>query len=49
MKDFQGNIEHLENRYGATILPTTYELSKALEYAELLSDESSKRAIYREV
>ncbi len=49
MKDFQGNIEHLENRYGCTILPTTYELSKALEYANLLSDESSKRAIYKEI
>lgn len=49
MTDFEGNIEHLTNKYGCTILPTTYELSKALEYAELISDESSKRAIYKEV
>lgn len=48
MEDFQGNIEHLNNRYGSTIIPTTYILGKALDYAELISDESSKRAIYRE-
>ena len=48
MVDFEGNVEHLKNRYGSTILPTTYELGKALDYAELVSDESSKRAIYKE-
>lgn len=48
MVDFQGHTEHLTNRFGSTILPTTYVLGKALEYAELLTDESSKRAIYRE-
>lgn len=49
MKDLDGNIEHVKNRYGCTIIPTTYELGKALDYAELISDESSKRAIYKEV
>ena len=48
MVDFQGHTEHLTNRFGSAILPTTYVLGKALEYAELLTDESSKRAIYRE-
>ena len=48
MVDFQGHMEHLTNRFGSTILPTTYVLGKALEYAELLTDESSKRAIYKE-
>lgn len=48
MVDFQGNVEHVKNKYGATILPTTYILGKALDYAELISDESSKRAIYKE-
>lgn len=48
MIDFQGNVEHVTNKYGATILPTTYELGKALDYAELISDESSKRAIFDE-
>lgn len=48
MTDFQGNTEKVVNKYGCTILPTTYELGKALEYANLISDESSKRAIYRE-
>jgi hypothetical protein len=48
MIDYEGNIEHVENKYGCTILPTTYVLGKALEYAELISDESSSRAIYIE-
>lgn len=48
MVDFQGNIEHVTNKYGSTILPTTYELGKALDYCELLTDNSSNRAIYKE-
>lgn len=46
--DYQGNVEHLTNRFGCTLVPTTYELGKAEEYAELISDESSKRAIFKE-
>lgn len=46
--DYKGNIEHLENRYGCCLVPTTYELGKSEEYAYLISDESSKRAIFDE-
>ena len=48
IEDYQGNIEHFSDKYGCCLVPTTYELGKSEEYAELISDESSKRAIYKE-
>lgn len=48
LKDFQGNIEKLNNKYGCVLVPTTYELGKSEEYSYLISDDSSKRAIFRE-
>lgn len=47
--DYQGNVFLSHERYGSTFIPTTYELGKSQEYCELLSDESSARAIYEEV
>ena len=32
---------------GCCLLPTTYELGKALEYADLLTDNSSARAKFK--
>ena len=49
LEDYQGNKELLKNRYGCVLVPTTYELGKSEEYAELITDESSARAIFREV
>lgn len=46
--DYQGNTYHATDKSGCCILPTTYVLGKALEYTELISDNSSKRAIYQE-
>lgn len=46
--DYQGNILKVEDKSGCCILPTTYILGKSLEYADLISDNSSKRAIYKE-
>ena len=34
--------------HGCCLVPTTYILGKALEYADLISDNSSKRAKYKE-
>lgn len=34
---------------GCAIVPTTYVLGKSIEYANLISDDSSKRAVYKEV
>lgn len=48
LEDYQGHKELLKNKYGCVIVPTTYVLGKSLEYATLISDESSERAIYNE-
>ena len=46
--DYKGNVEHVSDKYGCCLVPTTYKLEKSEEYAELVSDESSKRAIFKE-
>lgn len=48
LEDYQGHKELLKNKYGCVVVPTTYVLGKSLEYAALISDESSSRAIYDE-
>lgn len=46
--DYQGNEYTVKDKTGCCIVPTTYVLGKALEYADLISDNSSKRAKYKE-
>ncbi|MEE1059227.1 MAG: hypothetical protein U0K92_07585 [Treponema sp.] len=46
--DYLGNKERKADKYGAVIVPTTYELGKAEEYMALLSENSSNRSIYEE-
>ena len=46
--DYQGNILKVTDKSGCCILPTTYVLGKSLEYADLISDNSSARARYKE-
>lgn len=46
--DYLGNTEEVTDKSGCCIVPTTYVLGKALEYADLISDNSSKRAKYKE-
>lgn len=48
LEDYQGNIEEVNQRYGCCLVPTTYELGKALDYIELIEEKSSERAIYQE-
>lgn len=48
LEDYQGNKEILNNKYGCVLIPTTYVLGKSLEYSELISDDSSERAIFNE-
>ena len=48
LKDYQGNNEKVIDKYGCCFVPTTYELGKSIEYADLISSESSNRAIYNE-
>ena len=46
--DYQGNECEVSDKSGCCIIPTTYVLGKALEYCELISDYSSKRARFNE-
>lgn len=46
--DYQGKEYIVTDKSGCCIVPTTYILGKALEYADLISDNSSKRAKYKE-
>lgn len=48
MTDYQGNKLKINDKSGCCLVPTTYVLGKALEYADLISDNSSKRAIFKE-
>ena len=46
--DYLGVESDVKDISGCCLIPTTYVLSKALEYSNLINDNSSKRAIYRE-
>lgn len=48
MTDYLGNKFVVSDKSGCCLLPTTYILGKAEEYANLISDESSKRAVFKE-
>lgn len=48
MCDYLGNTYKVTDKTGICLLPTTYTLDKSVEYAELVSDSSSKRAVYKE-
>lgn len=48
LKDYQGNYYNVNDVSGCCIVPTTYVLGKALEYSNLISDNSSKRARFKE-
>lgn len=45
--DFMGVKYKVEDRRGSAILPTTYVLGKSEEYADLLTNDSSKRAKFK--
>ena len=46
--DYQGNEYTNTDKTGCCLIPCSYKLDKAFEYAKLITDESSKRAIYKE-
>lgn len=48
VEDYQGNKEIIKAKTGACIVPTTYVLGKSQDYAELISENSSMRAVYIE-
>lgn len=46
--DYKGIKYRVEDVSGCCLLPTTYKLGKALEYANLLTENSSNRAKFKE-
>ena len=48
IKDYLGIEYKATDKTGCCLLPTTYVLGKALEYANLISDNSSSRARFKE-
>lgn len=48
LKDYKGIEQIVNDKYACCLIPTTYELGKSEEYANLISEESSKRAIFKE-
>lgn len=46
--DYQNKEYLVTDKSGSCLFPTTYVLGKALEYSELISDFSSKRAKFKE-
>ena len=48
LKDYNGKESIVKDKSGCSLIPTTYVLGKALDYAMLVNDNSSKRAIYKE-
>ena len=49
VEDYIGLKYTVTDRSGCCVLPNSYTLGKALDYAHLLSDDSSKRNYYKEV
>lgn len=49
VEDYLGLKYLVTDKSGCCILPNTYKLSKSLDYANLVSDDSSKRARFKEV
>ena len=48
MTDCKGKKAKVSDISGCCLLPNTYNLNKSLDYAELINDKSSNRAIYIE-
>ena len=46
--DYEGNTYKNTDKTGACLIPCSYILGKSYEYTNLISDESSKRAIFKE-
>ena len=45
--DYLGNTYCVTDKSGASLMPANYTLGKSLEYVELISDSSSKRAMFK--
>lgn len=48
LTDYLGYTLNVTDKSGCCLVPTTYVLGKSQEYADLISDDSSERAVYKE-
>ena len=48
LTDYKGKKYIVSDKYGACFLPCQYTLNKSEEYINLLNEESSKRAVFKE-
>ena len=48
IEDYKGKRCKVNDKSGCCLVPTTYVLGKSLDYVKLLTDNSSKRARYKE-
>ena len=48
LSDYKGKESIVKDKSGCCLIPTTYVLGKALDYANLVNDNSSHRAVYKE-
>lgn len=48
LTDYKGKTCEIHEKYGCCLVPTTYELGKSIDYANLVNDETSKRAFFKE-
>lgn len=48
LTDYKGKKYKVTDKYGICFLPCQYTLNKSEEYTNLLNEESSKRAIFKE-
>lgn len=48
LTDYKGKTCEIHEKYGCCLVPTTYELGKSIDYANLVNDETSKRAYFKE-
>lgn len=48
LTDYKGKTKKVNDKYGCCFLPCQYTLNKSQEYVNLLNEESSARAIFKE-
>lgn len=48
MYDYLGNVDIITDKTAICLFPCNYTLGKSLEYCNLLTDASSKRAVFKE-
>lgn len=48
LEDYKGKKYKVKEKFACVLIPTTYVLGKAIEYSNLINDNFSERAIFKE-